>query len=297
MEKKTIEVSVVIPAYNEEASIASVVKGVHTAMAAVDGGYEVVVIDDCSQDSTKKKAALAGARVVTRPYNMGNGAAIKTGIRQARGEKIVFMDGDGQHNPDDILVLLEKLEQYDMVVGARTNKSDTDLHRNFANGLYNGLASYVCGRKIEDLTSGFRAVSAEIAREFIHLLPNTFSYPTTITLAVVRSGYSLVYVPIAVSRRVGKSKISLVRDGLRFLLIIFKVTTLFSPMKIFVPVSVMMFLLGISYGLVKIIFFGMRYGPTSAMLMTVSVLVFLIGLVSEQITQLRYERRNDDREG
>ena len=297
MEKKTIEVSVVIPAYNEEASIASVVKGVHTAMAAVDDGYEVVVIDDCSQDSTKKKAAQAGARVVTRPYNMGNGAAIKTGIRQARGEKIVFMDGDGQHAPEDIRRLLQELEQYDMVVGARTNKSDTDLHRDFANGLYNGLASYVCARKIEDLTSGFRAVSAEIAREFIHLLPNTFSYPTTITLAVVRSGYSLVYVPIEVSQRVGKSKISLVRDGLRFLLIIFKVTTLFSPMKIFVPVSVMMFLLGFGYGLGKIVFFNMRYGPTSAMLMTVSVLVFLIGLVSEQITQLRYERRNDDREG
>ena len=297
MEKKTIEVSVIIPAYNEEASIASVVKGVHTAMAAVDGGYEVVVIDDCSQDSTKKKAVQAGARVVTRPYNMGNGAAIKTGIRQACGEKIVFMDGDGQHAPEDIRRLLQELERYDMVVGARTTDSDTELHRDFANGLYNGLASYVCGRKIEDLTSGFRAVSAEIACEFIHLLPNTFSYPTTITLAVVRSGYSLVYVPIEVSQRVGKSKISLVRDGLRFLLIIFKVTTLFSPMKIFVPVSVMMFLLGFGYGLGKVVFFNMRYGPTSAMLMTVSVLVFLIGLVSEQITQLRYERRNDDREG
>ena len=297
MEKKTVEVSVIIPAYNEEASILSVVERVQAAMTEIGCEYEILVIDDCSQDETGELAAQAGARVVTRPYNMGNGAAVKTGIRQARGQKIVFMDGDGQHAPEDIRRLLQELERHDMVVGARTSDSDSDIHRNLANKIYNGLASYVCDRKIEDLTSGFRAIRTEIAREFVHLLPNTFSYPTTITLALARSGYSFTYVPIKASRRVGKSKIRLVRDGLRFLLIIFKVTTLYSPLKIFVPVSVMMFLLGIGYGLGKIIFFDMRYGPTSAMLMIFSVLIFLVGLVSEQITQLRYERRNNDREG
>ena len=275
MEKKTVEVSVIIPAYNEEASILSVVERVQAAMTEIGCEYEILVIDDCSQDETGELAAQAGARVVTRPYNMGNGAAVKTGIRQARGQKIVFMDGDGQHAPEDIRRLLQELERHDMVVGARTSDSDSDIHRNLANKIYNGLASYVCDRKIEDLTSGFRAIRTEIAREFVHLLPNTFSYPTTITLALARSGYSFTYVPIKASRRVGKSKIRLVRDGLRFLLIIFKVTTLYSPLKIFVPVSVMMFLLGIGYGLGKIIFFDMRYGPTSAMLMIFSVLIFL----------------------
>ena len=218
----------IVPAYNEEASISFVVERVQAAMAEIGCEYEIFVIDDCSQDETGKLAAQAGARVVTRPYNMGNGAAIKTGICQARRQKIVFMDGDGQHAPEDIRRLLQELERHDMVVGARTSDSDSDIHRNLANKIYNGLASYVCDRKIEDLTSGFRAIRTEIAREFVHLLPNTFSYPTTITLALARSGYSFTYVPIKASRRVGKSKIRLVRDGLRFLLIIFKVTALFS---------------------------------------------------------------------
>jgi len=178
----------------------------------------------------------------------------------------------------------------DMVVGARTHESDTSIHRDVANRIYNWFATYVCGRKIEDLTSGFRAVKADIARGFVYLLPNTFSYPTTITLATVRSGYSLAYVPIKTVRRVGRSKIRLLRDGSRFVLIILKVATLFSPLKVFVPASLLMFLLGFGYGLFKVILLGARYGPTSAMLMTVSVLVFLVGLVSEQVAQLRFDR-------
>jgi glycosyltransferase involved in cell wall biosynthesis len=287
--------SVIMPAYYEADVIASVVKRAHQVMSKLEHSYEIIVVDDGSRDATSERAREAGARVISHPYNIGNGAAVKTGIRNARGNVLVMLDGDGQHAPEDIPRLLEKLGPYDMVVGARTHKSDTSVHRDIANKIYNSFASYVCGRKIEDLTSGFRAVKADIASGFIYLLPNTFSYPTTITLATVRSGYSLAYVPIKTARRVGSSKIKLLRDGSRFLLIILKIATLFSPLKVFLPASVSMFLLGFGYGLFKVIVLDARYGPTSAMLMTVSVLVFLVGLVSEQVSQLRFDRSERSR--
>jgi glycosyltransferase involved in cell wall biosynthesis len=283
-----VDVSILIPAFREEEAIHDVVLAVHEVMSSRDESYQVVVIDDGSDDGTAELARTAGAEVIQHAYNIGNGAAIKTGIRAARGSTLVMMDGDGQHDPVDIPPMLEMMDTYHMVVGARTKDSDTDRHRDFGNAIYNRLASYVCGRKIEDLTSGFRVVKTDIAREFLHLLPNTYSYPSTITLAVVRSGYQLAYHPIRVARRKGKSKLHLVRDGTRFLLIIFKITTLFSPLKIFIPTSLGLFALGFGYGLFKVVFLGARYGPTSAMLMTVAGLVFLIGLVSEQLTQMRY---------
>jgi len=284
------EVSIIIPAYCEAEGITAVVKRVRQVMDGLNRHYEIIVVDDGSDDETAKKAKKAGARVISHPYNIGNGAAVKTGIREAHGETLVMIDGDGQHAPEDIPHLLEKLGTYDMVVGARTDKSETSFNRTIANRIYNWFATYVCKRKIEDLTSGFRAVKAEIARRFVSLLPNTFSYPTTITMAVVRSGYSLTYVPIKTSRRVGKSKIQPLKDGPRFFLIILKIATLFSPMRVFLPVSVTMFLAGLGYGLFKIFFMGGRYGPTSAMLMTVAVVVFMVGLVSEQVAQLRFDR-------
>jgi glycosyltransferase involved in cell wall biosynthesis len=286
----TVEVSVIMPAYHEEGVVGDVVRRVREVMDAVGRSYEVIVVDDGSQDETAAQAREAGARVLAHPYNIGNGAAVKTGIRGARGEVLVLLDADGQHPPEDIPRLLEKVGPYDMVVGARTRDSDTHVHRDLANTVYNWFASYVCGRKIEDLTSGFRAIKADVARGFVYLLPNTFSYPTTITLATVRGGYSLAYVPIKSARRVGRSKIKLLRDGSRFLLIILKIATLFSPLKVFVPASVAMFLAGFGYGLLKVVALGSRYGPTSAMLMTMSVLVFLVGLVSEQVAQLRFDR-------
>jgi len=284
------DISVIIPAYREEKVIGGVIENVRRVMEATGKTYEILVVDDGSDDGTAAAAQNAGARVISHPYNIGNGAAVKTGIRQAKGKILVMMDGDGQHNPEDIPRLLEKIDRFDMVVGARTADSDAHLHRNLANGFYNLFASYICKRKIEDLTSGFRAVRAEIARSFVSLLPNTFSYPTTITMAVVRAGYSLAYVPIKANRRVGKSKIRLLADGSRFFLIIVKIATLFSPMRVFLPVSALMFLTGVGYGLFKILFMGGRYGPTSAMLMTMSVVVFMVGLVSEQVAQLRYDR-------
>ena len=288
--KPTPAVSVIIPGYNEADAIAPVIRRTHQVMGKLGCTYAIIVVDDGSQDDTAERARGAGARVISHPYNIGNGAAVKTGIRNARGEILVMLDGDGQHAPEDIPRLLEKLGLYDMVVGARTPESATDFHRHVANKVYNWFSSYVCGCKIEDLTSGFRAIKADVARRFVYLLPNTFSYPTTITLATVRSGYSLAYVPIRTARRVGKSKIKLLQDGFRFLLIILKIATMFSPLKVFLPASALMFGLGFCYGLFKVIVLGERYGPTSAMLMTIAVVVFLIGLVSEQVAQLRFDR-------
>jgi glycosyltransferase involved in cell wall biosynthesis len=285
-----IGVSVILPAYQEADAIGEVVANVHRVMKTLDFPYEIIVVDDGSKDGTGQRAGDAGARVLVHPYNIGNGAAVKTGIRNANGEILVMLDADGQHAPEEIPRLLEKLGSYDMVVGARTGESETSLHRSLANRIYNRFASYMCGNKIEDLTSGFRAIKVHIARQFVSLLPNTFSYPTTLTMAIVRSGYSLTHVPVKAFRRQGRSKIRLFRDGSRFLLIILKIATLYSPMKVFLPVSLGMFLLGFGYGLLKIFAFHTRYGPTSAMLITVAVLVFLVGLVSEQVAQLRFDR-------
>ena len=288
--KDSSDVSIIIPVYREAENIADIILRTRKVIDALDCSYEIIVVDDGSDDGTGEKAAGAGARVISHPYNIGNGAAVKTGIRNARGEVLVILDGDGQHAPEDIPQLLEKLGTYDMVVGARTRGSETSFHRNIVNKIYNWFATYMCKRRIEDLTSGFRAIKAEVARRFVYLLPNTFSYPTTITMAVVRSGFSLAYFPIKTSRRKGKSKISLFNDGARFFLIIIKIATLFSPMRVFLPVSVLMFLTGLGYGLFKIFILGTRYGPTSAMLMTVAVLIFMVGLVSDQVAQLRFDR-------
>ena len=235
-----VSVSVVMPAKNEAGAIGGVVKALKALMEEV----EVIVVNDGSSDDTAAVATAAGARVVSHPYSKGNGAAVKTGARAATGEVIVFMDADGQHDPADIARLLEKMAQgHDMVVGARQKGSQASVGRGFANGLYNRLASWMTGHRVEDLTSGFRAVRADRFREFLYLLPNGFSYPTTSTMAFFRAGYSVAYVPIHAARRIGTSHIRLLRDGARFFLIIFKIGTLFSPVKIFAPVALGMFLL------------------------------------------------------
>lgn len=287
------EISVIIPLFNEVDALPSVINRLRPVLEGMKLIYEIIVVDDGSDDGTKDILPSAGVRVITHPYNMGNGAAVKTGIRQARGRFLVLMDGDGQHAPEDIPFLVEKLTTFDMVVGARTPASKASLHRNLANLIYNLFASYMCGRRIDDLTSGFRAIKRDLAKRFLYLLPNGFSYPATITLAVVRSGHSLAYIPIMSDRRFGKSKIRLLRDGTRFLLIILRIATLFSPMKIFLPVSALMFLLGFGYGIFRIVSIDSRYGPTSAMLMTMAVVVFMVGLVSEQVAQLRFERSEE----
>ena len=278
-------VTVIMPAYNEEPAIGATVKRVRELYP----DFEILVADDGSTDATRAVAEAAGARVVSHPYNIGNGAAVKDGLRAAKGEWVLLMDADGQHKPEDIARLLEHKDRYDMVVGARTSNSDTSLHRDIANTIYNAFASYVTQFKVEDLTSGFRLMKREVVRQYIYLLPNTFSYPSTITLAYLRSGRSVKYIPIDTMARLGKSKIKLLKDGSRFFLIITKVATLFSPLRIFLPVSIGFFLLGLLYYAYTYITSG-RLTNMVVLLFSVSVLVFLIGLVSEQISQMRYDR-------
>ena len=279
------QVSVVLPARNESAPIRDVVMRIRALLPEA----EIIVVDDGSNDGTGEAAAKAGARVVRHPYSGGNGAAIKGGARAATGEVIVFMDADGQHDPADIPALLTRLDEgYDMVVGARQAGSQASLGRGIANRFYNRLASYMTGHKIEDLTSGFRAVRAEKFREFLYLLPNGFSYPTTSTMAFFRAGYSVAYEPIHAARRIGKSHIRPLQDGIRFLLIIFKIGTLYSPLKLFAPVAAGMFLLGSLWYLHTFMNYG-RFTNMSALLFTGSVVVFMMGLISEQITALMYK--------
>lgn len=290
--ESTPQISIIIPAFNEAETIGDLLGRVQAVMKKERRSFEILVISDGSTDRTAEVARAGGARVLEHPYNIGNGAALKTGIRHARGGLLLTMDGDGQHDPVDIPKLLEPIGTYDMVVGSRNRQSETVLHRDLANGLYNALAGYISGRKIEDLTSGFRAVKAHIARQFVYLLPNTFSYPTTLTLSIVRAGYSLGYIPIRFARRGGtsKSKIRPLRDGLRFLMIILKISVFYAPLKIFVPLSLFVFFLGVLYGAVRVLVWHIGYGQTSALLMSTAALIFMVGLVSEQIAQLRFDR-------
>lgn len=278
-------ISIILPAKNESAAIGTTVSSIRQYYPDA----EVIVVNDGSTDNTAAVAEAAGAKVIHHPYSKGNGAAIKTGARAASGEIIVFMDADGQHDPADIPRLLEMIAQgHDMVVGARQKGSQASVGRGLANGFYNRLASWMTGHRVEDLTSGFRAARADKFREFLYLLPNGFSYPTTSTMAFFRAGYSVAYVPIHAAQRIGKSHIRLLRDGTRFLLIIFKIGTLFSPVKIFAPVALAMFLLGSGWYGYTLYNFG-RFTNMSALLYSGSVMVFLMGLISEQITALMYK--------
>lgn len=287
-----MDISVVLPAKNEAAAVGSTVAAVALALSTSTLNWEILVVDDGSSDSTDRIAHESGAQVLKHPYSKGNGAAIKTGAKAARGTVIVFMDADGQHNPEDISRLLEKIEQgYDLAVGARQRGSQASLGRGLANKLYNHLASWMTGHKVEDLTSGFRAVRADKFREFIYLLPNGFSYPTTSTMAFFRAGYSVAYVPIHAAKRIGTSHIRLLRDGARFLIIIFKIGTLFSPLKIFAPVALLMFGLASAwYGWTW--WHQGRFTNMSVLLYSGGVMVFLMGLISEQITALMYRGRD-----
>ena len=283
MEINNLEV--IIPAYNEEENIANVIKGIRETLG---NGCRITIVDDASEDRTLEIARANGAQVIRHPYRMGNGAAIKTGLRQAQAELLVLMDADNQHLPQDIPLLLTHIDKFDMVIGAR-DFSKFSL-RNLANRFYNGFASYVSLFKIQDLSFGFRAARRKEAIKFIYLLPNTFSSPSTLTLAFLKTGRAIIYTPVSsLPRPHGKSKINLLNDGVRFFLIITRIATFFSPLRVFLPISILFFLTGFLYYLYTFFAFH-RFTNMSALLFTTSLIIFILGLISEQISQLRMDR-------
>ena len=285
------EVSIIIPAYNEALTIGDIVYKIKE----LHPDFEIIVVNDGSEDVTAAIAKDAGAHVHSHPYNIGNGAAIKSGIRIAGGDILVFMDGDNQHNPEDIGKMLKYFPDYDMVVGARSMRDQASFWRTFGNTIYNWFASYVVKFTVADLTSGFRAIKTDIAWDFLYLLPNTYSYPTTLTLSVLRSGRSVKYIPIKIrARNKGKSNISMFKDGVRFFMIITRICTLYSPMRIFLPVSFTLFILGSVNYLFSFLTQG-RFTNMSALLFVASVIIFMMSLISEQICQMRFDRSEGEK--
>lgn len=279
-------VSIVIPAFNEAGAIADVIRGLQGAAT----WREILVVDDGSADATAEHAAAAGARVIRHPYNKGNGAAVKSGIRAAAGEFLMIIDGDGQHNPQDAVRLASRLGDYDLVVGARSSDTQAGSGRRWGNALLNRLATYLTEREIPDLTSGFRAGRTEGFREFLHLLPNGFSTPTTTTLAFIKAGYNVAFEPIAARPRIGTSKIKFARDGTKFLVIVLRVITIFSPLRVFLPIAGVSLVAGVAYGIWTIAV-SSKIANGAVLLIMFAVIVFLVGLVSEQISALRFEAR------
>lgn len=285
------EVSIILPARNEAANLSALLPEIR----ALHPDHEIIVVDDGSSDDTLEVCQRNDVRRVQHPYSMGNGAAIKTGARHANNGILVFMDGDGQHNPADIQNLVDELDKgYDMAVGARSASTHASLARRMANHIYNRLATYMAGHPIADLTSGFRAVRARHFLRFLYLLPNGFSYPTTCTMAFFRSGLAVSYVPIAARKRGGSSHIRLIEDGVRFFMIILKVGALFSPMRLFLPVSLLFFFTGVSYYLYTFLAFH-RFTNMSALLLTTSILIFLIGILAELVSALHYKEADLER--
>ena len=280
------DVSVVIPAYNEAGAISEVV----SVLAAAARWREIIVVDDGSSDDTSVRAAASGATVIRHPYNKGNGAAVKSGIRRAVGDYVLIIDGDGQHHADDALRIVGRLGEYDLVIGARSSSTQATQTRRFGNGALNGLAGYLTGRPIPDLTSGFRGARRQYLQEFLHLLPNGFSTPTTTTLAFIKAGYNVAFEPTEARPRIGQSKIRLAHDGAKFLMIIFKIVTLFSPLRVFVPIGLASFAVGAGYALWTVAT-QRHITNSSVLLIMLAVIVFLVGLVSEQISALRFEGR------
>jgi glycosyltransferase involved in cell wall biosynthesis len=279
---------VVVPAYNEAATVGALVDGLRAAASWL----EILVVDDGSEDDTSSRATAAGARVLRHPYNKGNGAAVKTGIRHASGLFVLIVDGDGQHRPSDAPRLVSHLDSYDLVVGARSGHSQATVLRRLGNAILNWTASYLAQRPIPDLTSGFRAARRACLLEFLHLLPNGFSTPTTTTLAFIKAGYNVRFEPIEAAARQGASKIRFAADGVGFLLILFKVITIFSPMRIFLPVSGLAFAVGAGYAAWTIATQS-HVTNSSVLLILMSLVIFLVGLVSEQISSLRFEARRE----
>ena len=283
-----MRVSVIIPAYNEAGSIGDVVMRIKAQPDLSPS--EIIVVDDGSSDDTAVRALEAGARVVRHPYNLGNGASVKSGAATATGDVLVFMDADGQHLPKDIGKLLAHLGQYDMVVGARTGDSDVSRFRAAGNRMLISVAQFLVGRKIDDLTSGFRAVKRECFEEFSHLFPQGYSYPTTITMALFSSGRFVKYVPLSSIRRRqgGTSNIQPFRDGLRFLFIMLRMIILFNPFKVFLPFAAFFLGVGLFNGLHDA-WVLQKITASSMLALILGFFLLFFGVMTDQISRTRRE--------
>jgi len=277
-------VTIIIPAYNEEEGITNVI----TQLKELSENHEILIVDDGSTDNTYKLASETGVKVIRHPYNKGYGAALKTGIRNAEADVVLFMDADGQHKPSDIKKLMQYIGEYDMVVGARTKKSKISLLRRPGKKVLGITANYLASMKIPDLNSGFRALKKSVAMEFMHILPNTFSFSTTITLALINSGYNVKYVPIEAPERVGMSKIKPFRDGFRFIMLIIRTVVLFNPLKVFLPVAIILFILGFLDLLYEVIY-HFNISSASILLIVSAIFIFFFGILADQISSLRRE--------
>lgn len=278
-------INIIIPAKNEAATL----KQLTDTIISLYPDINITIVNDGSTDATQDLEYNDKVKIISHPYSMGNGASIKTGARNSDSEYLIFMDADGQHNPEEIKTFIQHLnEGYDMVIGARDRSGQASLIRSIANFSYNKIATYMTGHKILDLTSGFRAVNTKKFKRFLYLLPNGFSYPTTSTMAFFRNGYSIKYIPIKVNKRDGSSHISIIKDGIKFFTIIMKIGALFSPMRLFLPVSALLFTTGVCYYLYTYINFG-SFTNMSALLFSTSIITFLMGIVSEQISALHYK--------
>jgi len=280
------EITVIIPAYNEEKGIGEVIDKIKEAMENAKVNHEIIVVNDGSTDETAAIVKGKSVKLVQHPYNKGYGAALKTGVKNAKGNIVLFMDADAQQNADDIPRLLEPMKEYDMVVGKRTKGSKIPLLRRLGKFILSVLANYLAGQKIPDLNSGFRAIKKEIVMKYMGILPDTFSFTTTITLATIKEGYNLKYVPIETGERVGSSKVKLFRDGSRFVMLILRTVALFDPLKVFLPVSIVLFLAGFSYLVYNLIFY-LNVPDTSVLLIVSSLILFFFGLLADQLSLMR----------
>jgi glycosyltransferase involved in cell wall biosynthesis len=258
-------ISLLLAAYNEAGPIGDVVRGLRQSLEEYGGEYEILVIDDGSEDGTGKIAAEAGAEVVTHPANKGYGVSLKTGARRARYPVLVFFDSDGQHDPADVKKIVEELArgEFDMVVGARGEGSHVSLARAPGKKLLARVANYLAETRIPDLNSGLRAVSRDVFFEFVHILPNQFSLTSTLTLALLKAGYTVAYVPIVVRRRSGRpSNVRIFRDGFKaFMLIVNTIVTDFN------------------------------IGSGALLTIITSMIIFFFGIIADQLSSLRRERK------
>jgi glycosyltransferase involved in cell wall biosynthesis len=294
--------SIVLPVFEERDTISDLIGEIVETLQAAGLDFEIVSVDDGSQDGSPQVLRRLQDRfpgrlyIVRHLYNKGNGAALRTGIRVARGEIVVTMDADGQHAAADILTLIEKIPPYDLVIGSRTLNYEGVWHRNLANSFYNRFASWLSRRPVLDLTSGFRAMRREVVRHFLPLFPAGFSAPTTTTMAFLKAGYNVAFVPIHVRERAaGVSKIKPLNDGVRFVLILLRMIMLYDPLRIFFSVSLLMGFLGILAGVAGIIVAGRLVLPNSAILLfIVSLMTFLLGLIASQISSTMVYYHGDE---